>query len=246
MPEGPSIVILRETTAHLAGRTVDRVTGNSRIGIERLAGRRLRAVCSWGKHYLLAFDPDLTLRVHFLLYGSWRLNERREAAPRLQLGFGDEELNLYACSLRYIEVPLDEVYDWRGDIMADAWDPALARRRLRARPGMAAGDALLDQDIFAGVGNIIRNEVLFRIRVDPRSPLGALRPWKLRQLVEEARRYSFQFLEWKKAFVLRKHYRIYNQARCPRDGHPVQRAKLGRWQRRTFWCGHCQILYGSG
>jgi len=48
------------------------------------------------------------------------------------------------------------------------------RRRLRARPDLLACDALLDQDIFSGVGNIIKNEVLHRIRVHPESTVGAL------------------------------------------------------------------------
>src|SRR5690606_4299390 len=187
-------------------RVVRRAEGNTTIDKARLVGRRVEALRSWGKHFLIEFD-DFSLRVHFLLFGSWRIDEDKPwAVPRLALHFEPGELNLYACSVRLIEEPLDLVYDWWADVMSPHWDAALARKRLRSAPGMLACDALLDQDIFAGVGNIIKNEVLFRIRVHPLSTVGALPARKLRELVDEARNYSFDFYEWKKAYVLRKHW----------------------------------------
>src|SRR5688500_10551804 len=134
MPEGPSIVILREQAAEFAGRRVLRVEGNSRLDLQRMRGRTVQRLCSWGKHFLIVF-PGFAMRVHFMLFGSYRIDERREAAPRMSLGFaGGRELNFYACSLKYIEGDLDAVYDWSGDVMADAWDAAAARRKLRAQP----------------------------------------------------------------------------------------------------------------
>ena len=244
MPEGPSIVILREEAARFAGRRIARVGGNSREPIQRLAGQRLRALRSWGKHFLMEFD-GFSLRIHFMLFGSWRVDERREAAPRLALEFeGGGELNFYACSVRFIEGPLDAVYDWSADVMSDAWDPAAARRKLRARPEALAADVLLDQDVFAGVGNIIKNEVLHRIRVHPESRVGALPARKLGELVKQAREYSFDFLRWKKAYVLRQHWQVHARTVCPRDGQRLAfRARLGRAQRRAFFCERCQKLY---
>ena len=246
MPEGPSIVILREEAAKFAGQVVRAVGGNSRQDIQRMAGQRLRAVCSWGKHFLLAFD-GFALRVHFLLFGRWAVDARRENAnPRLSLAFDNGELNLYACSVRFLEGDLDALYDWSGDVMADAWDPAAARRKLKAHPQMLAADALLEQDIFAGVGNIIKNEVLWRARVHPESTIGALPPRKLGELITQAREYSFDFLEWKKAFVLKKHYQVHTRQSCPRDGHRLSyRKALGEKRRRAFFCEACQVLYGE-
>ncbi len=164
-----------------------------------------------------------------MLFGSYRIDERKEAAPRLGLDFeGGGELNFYACSVKFIEAPLDEVYDWSADVMNDAWDPARARRKLRARPEALAADALLDQQVFSGVGNIIKNEVLHRIRVHPESRVGALSPRKLGELVTQARDYSFDFLRWKKAYVLRKHYQVHTRTVCPRDGQRLTyRKQLG-------------------
>ena len=183
MPEGPSIVILKEQAAHFAGQRIVEVSGNSRQDLQRMHGLQVLAICSWGKHFLLAFD-GFALRIHFLLFGSSRID------------------------------------DPKPDV------------------------ALLDQDLFAGVGNIIKNEVLFRIRVHPESEVGALPPRKLGELVKQAREYSFDFLEWKKAYVLKKHYQVHTKTTCPRDGTRLSyRKELGRARRRAFFCETCQKLY---
>jgi endonuclease-8 len=243
MPEGPSIVILREEAAHFTGRRILRVEGNTTIAKERLLNQRVVALRSWGKHFLVEM-PKFSLRVHFMLWGSYRIDEPKlGATPRLALGFTNGELNLYSCSVRFIEEPLDEVYDWRGDVMSDAWSPALARKRLWARPNLLACDALLDQDIFAGVGNIIKNEVLFRIRVHPLSAVGALPAAKLNEFVREARQYCFDFFEWKKAYVLRKHWLAHTRRICPRCDIPFSKGHLGKTMRRSFYCENCQERY---
>ncbi len=244
MPEGPSIVILKEATAAFAGRKVLRVSGNSKQDLQRMHGRKVIALRSWGKHFLIEFS-GFALRVHFLLFGSYRINERREAAPRLSLGFSKgEELNFYACSLKYVEGDLDDSYDWTADVMADVWNPASARRKLKLKPGTLAADALLDQDVFAGVGNIIKNEVLHRIGVHPESTIGALTPRKLGELIKQAREYSFDFYGWKKAYVLKKHYQVHTKTHCPRDGNRLSyRKHLGQAKRRAFFCEVCQTLY---
>jgi endonuclease VIII len=244
MPEGPSIVILKEQASAFAGQTIARVGGNTTIEKERLQGRRVEALRSWGKHFLLEFDVDFSLRVHFMLFGSYRINEQKSwAVPRLSLGFDTGELNFYACSVRFIDVPLDMLYDWRVDVMSEHWDPLLARKHLRARPDMLVCDALLDQDIFAGVGNIIKNEVLFRIRLHPLSKVGALPAVKLRELVDQARQYSFDFYEWKKQFVLKKHWLAHTKRTCPRCNIPFVKAHLGVTHRRSFYCENCQVRY---
>lgn len=246
MPEGPSIVILREAAAKFAGRRVLRVSGNSKQDIDRLRSKTLKAVRSWGKHFLLEFT-GFSVRIHFLLFGSYRIDEDKGTPARLSLGFSrGEALNFYACSVKFIEGDLDDHYDWTADVMNDDWDAAAARRKLRARPDALVADALLDQDLFAGVGNIIKNEVLHRIRVHPESSVGALPPRKLAELVKQAREYSFDFYRWKKAYVLRKHYQVHTKTTCPRDGTRLSyRKHLGLAKRRAFWCEACQRRYGE-
>src|SRR5690606_7002725 len=171
VPEGPSVVLLREEAMRFRHRTVRRVEGDSRQDIQRMVGRRVLDVRSWGKHFLLAFS-GFSLRVHLMMFGSYRIDAPKDRPPRLALHFDKGSLYFYACSVRFIEGPLDAAYDWRGDVMSPDWDPALARRKLMSAPEVLACDALLDQDVFAGVGNIIKNEVLFRIRVHPCTRVG--------------------------------------------------------------------------
>ncbi len=245
MPEGPSIVILKDEAKRVVGRRIVAVEGNTKIDKDRLVGQRIVALRSWGKHFLVELRA-FALRVHFLMFGSYRIDARKEAEPRLGLRFArGGELNLYTCSVRFIDEPLDAVYDWSADVMSDTWNAAAARRKLRAMPDVLVCDALLDQNVFAGVGNIIKNEVLFRIRLHPLSTVGALPARKLAQLVDEARRYSFDFLAWKKAFVLRKHWLAHTKRTCPRCAIPFVKAHLGRTNRRSFFCERCQKRYGG-
>jgi endonuclease-8 len=244
VPEGPSLVILKEESARFVGQEIVRAEGNTTaIDPAGLVGQPILALRTWGKHFLIEM-PTTALRIHFLLFGSYRIDQRRDKPPRLSLAMADGgELNFYACSVKEIDPDLDALYDWSADVMADEWDPAKARRKLRAAPDMLACDALLNQDIFSGVGNIIKNEVLFRIRVHPLSTVGALPPAKLRALVQEARQYSFDFLAWKKEYVLKKHWLAHAKKICPRCNIPFVKAHLGRTNRRSFFCERCQKRY---
>jgi endonuclease-8 len=243
MPEGPSIVLLREAAAPFRGRTVRGVEGDSRLDLGRMQGRRIKSVRSWGKHFLIEFS-GFSLRVHLLMFGTYCIDARKDKPARLGLRFDRGELNFYTCSLQYIEGPLDAAYDWSGDVLSDAWDPAAARRKLKARPDMLVCDALLDQTVFAGVGNIIKNEVLYRIEVDPRSAVGALPARKRDALIREAREYSFDFLRWKRANELKRHWQVHTRRKCPHCGGPVVKEYLGKTDRRSFFCPTRQVLYG--
>lgn len=245
MPEGPSIVLLREAAEQFSGRRVMAVSGNSKQPMELLRNRVLRGVHSWGKQFLLDFGSSY-VRIHFGLFGSWRIDEDADPrTPRLRLDFSrGQSLAVYACSVKLMDGAVEGAYDWSGDVMNPAWDAKAARAKLRRQPEVLVTDALLDQDIFAGVGNIIKNEVLHRIRVQPASAVGALPARKLAQLVDQARVYSFDFLAWKRDFVLRKNWQVHAKKTCPRDGTPLSYAKhLGKRQRRAFWCDTCQHLY---
>ena len=255
MAEGPSIVILKEKAGVFVGDNILRVEGSTPIDKERLVGQRIQGLRSFGKHFLVEM-PGFSLRVHLLMLGSYCINERKDKPIKLGLGFANAaEINFYSCAVKFIEEPLQEIYDWRGDVMADQWDAALARKKLRAMPDVLVCDALLNQTIFAGVGNVIKNEVLFRIRVHPLSTVGALPAARLRALVTQARLFTFEFYEWKKADMdsdkavwqgdtLAKHWMVHNKKICPRCDIPLLKAHLGELDRRSFYCENCQPRYG--
>jgi endonuclease-8 len=245
MPEGPTIVILKEAVQPFIGKEIRHAEGNTKnIDISNLQGLKIIDFKSWGKHFLICL-PDYTIRVHFMMFGSYLINLRKSMPPRLSLQFSNGELNLYACSIIRIEESLNKIYDWSADVMNPQWDREKAIQKLKKYPAKLVCDALLDQHIFSGVGNIIKNEVLFRIRIHPESAVGLLPSAKLSELVDEAVKYSFQFLEWKKEFTLKKHWLAHNKTICPRDHVPFHKKKLGKTMRRSFFCPICQKLYDS-
>ena len=244
MPEGPSIVILKELVQSYRGKKILEATGNTKtIDKTLIAGQKVVDFKSFGKHFLICL-PKSTIRIHFMLFGSYSIDEKKKANPRLCLRFAKGALYFYACSVRMLEGSPDDIYDWSGDVMNDSWDPRKARKKLKAMPDTLVADALLNQDVFAGVGNIIKNEVLFRIRVHPESRIGALPTRKLSEMIKEARNYSFDFLQWKKAFELKKHWLAHTKKTCPRDHIPMIKVPhLGKAKRRAFFCEKCQKLY---
>ena len=242
MPEGPSIFLFKEELQRFVGQKVLQVGGNSKIDQQRLIGKKIRKIKTWGKHLLLSFGK-FSLRIHFLMFGSYRVNESKDAAPRLHLKCSKDELNFYSTAIKMIEEPLDETYDWEADVLGPEWNAKSARKKLKAAPGTMVTDALLDQNIFSGVGNIIKNEVLFRIKVHPQSLVGALPPRKLTEMINEAVIYSYEFLAWKREYVLKKNWKVHTKKTCPRDGTKILKEYLGKTNRRTFFCPACQRLY---
>ena len=77
MPEGPSIVLLKELVDGFTGKAVIEVSGYSKIDQSRLLNKKISAFKSWGKHFLICFK-GFSLRVHFLLFGSYRINQKKD------------------------------------------------------------------------------------------------------------------------------------------------------------------------
>ena len=63
------------------------------------------------------------------------------------------------------------------------------------------------------------------------------------KLVLECQRYAYEFYEWKKQYVLKKHWLAHTKRTCPRCKIPFSKSHLGRTQRRSFWCENCQLQY---
>ena len=240
--EGPSLLILKESIKTFKGKKIREASGTAAIQTEALVNQKIAGFKTWGKHFLIRFG-EFSLRLHFLMFGSYRVNERNDAVPRLHLKFDDGELNFYTCSVIRIDENLNTVYDWSADVMSDRWNPVKARKKIKKHPHATVADILLDQTIFAGVGNIIKNEVLFRILIHPETTVRKLPPRKLTALITEARNYSFDFYRWRKKFELKKHWLIYTKKKCPRCKGPVTKKYTGLTKRRSFFCEECQVLF---
>ena len=243
MPEGPSIVILREKieALNLEGKKVNDVIGTTDLAKERMLHLPIKAFKSWGKHFLICFD-NFALRIHLMMFGSYRINSHKAVKPKIGFRLGENELNFYTCDLKFVEGNLEETYDWSADIMSDEWETKVTVNRLKEHLDDLVCDVLLNQQVFSGAGNIIKNEVLYRIGVQPSTKIGNLTPTKLKSLAQATRAYAFDFLKWKKANVLKKHWEVYGQKTCPKN-HQITKIELGKNKRVCYYCPTCQKKY---
>ena len=125
--------------------------------------------------------------------------------------------------------------------MHRSWDKAQALRSMKEHENEEIADVLLDQEIFAGVGNIIKNEVLSIARISPTRKVKSISARKRGEIVEETRAFSKQFLRWRRKFVLRKHLKVHRRGTCPHCAHKLIREKTGKRERWSYWCPICQV-----
>ena len=244
MPEGPSLIIVKENITPFIGKKIVTANGNAKIDYSKLAGKKILDIRTWGKQLFIILK-GVTIRIHFLMFGSYSVNEQTRLARsiRLHIAYKKGEIYFYTCAVRELEGDLDTLYDWEADVMSDLWNPSRAKRKLKKMADVMVCDALLDQQVFSGVGNIIKNEVLYRIHLHPETLVGNIPPRKLTQLINEARNYSFDFLKWKKEYVLKKHWLAHTKKICRRCDLPFVKKYCGKTRRRTFFCENCQVKY---
>src|SRR3954454_13244136 len=98
MPEGPSLIIAKEAMQIFCGKKILTATGNAKIDMALLTGKKLRDFKTWGKQ-LFIFVEATTVRIHFLLFGSYSINEQTkpERSTRLVLQFKKGSLHFYTC-----------------------------------------------------------------------------------------------------------------------------------------------------
>jgi endonuclease-8 len=243
--EGPSLVIAKEELAPFRRKEILKVSATDKSLERKLRGARFIGAESWGKHLILRFST-VNLRIHFLLFGSYRIDHPRPHRwPKLQLRFSDHQVFFYSCSIKELPRKWRPLYDWSTDLMSPKWDAKKALKQLIQKENTQVADALLDQSIFSGLGNIMKNEILFRLRIHPETQLGSLSKARLRALVKEAENYSGLFYAWKKKNELKRHWQIMRKKICPRCGGKVRKRPTGKLQRLSHFCPRCQAKVNS-
>ena len=243
--EGPSIFLAAEQLAPFKGKTISAVLGNTKAGKDRLHQKQVLDIFSWAKQLIFQFDT-FALRIHFLLYGNFEAavegnvvtgDYKRTYAPRLVLCFPNGEIKMFGCSVKFIEDSNAKMlYDFSKDIMAPDWDTKAAIKNAKKFSDTEICDLLMDQEVFGGVGNIIKNEVLFITRTNPKELVKNISTKKLTAIVKEAREFSIRFYEWRKVFKLKANLKIYRKSICPVCKNKVKREKTGVRQRISFYC----------
>jgi endonuclease-8 len=237
--EGPSLVIASEELARFVGKKIDRIDAQNPEW-KKMNGQKLVAVRSWGKHFILIFNKSV-LRIHFLMFGSYRINKPREnRVPKLQLSIGNDDIYFYSCAIREITQDDLEAYDESADLMNKKWSPVKALKKVNGKENAEVADVLMDQEIFAGLGNIMKNETLFRLRMHPQTKIKELSLPRRKALVKVARAYAMDFYRWKKTNVLKRNWQIMRKKTCPLCGRAVKKKSTGKLQRLSHFCSHCQ------
>lgn len=252
MPEGDTLARTADALRpHLLGRRVTAASARSpgpQAG--RLVDATITAVEAAGKNLLIRFDNGLEVRTHLRMHGSWHRYRPGEAwrrpAARARLVI-EVAGSVAVC----FDAPVVELLEQRAetlhpalsrlgpDLLGDPFDIDEVIRRLRdpARTGVPVAQVLLDQRAMAGIGNEIKNEVLWEARVSPWTPVGALDDAAVRDLVGRARAVLRHG-----AATGRRPRRVYRRAGrpCPRCGTLIRVAHQGTdLPRLTFWCPGC-------
>ena len=266
MPEGDTIfraarTLNRALAGHLVIRFESPLPALTRIHEDQpITGRTIEGVAAAGKHLLMQFSGDLTLRTHMRMNGSWHIYRpgERWRHPR-------RDMRVVVATAQYeavgFNIPVAEFLTKRAlmrqddlrlmgpDLLAADFDEEEALRRFRERPSASIADALINQRIVAGAGNVYKSEVLFLCRLSPFSPVSALSDEDLRRVLATARRH-LRSNAADRSGARRTTGRIdpaqrlyvYGRGRlpCRNCGAGIRVVAKGLHARLTYWCPRCQ------
>jgi endonuclease-8 len=273
MPEGDTIFRAARTLHRaLAGHDVVRFESVfpalTRVDDDApIAGRRVESVIAAGKHLLLRFSGDLVLRTHMRMNGSWHIYRPGESWQRPR-----RDMRIVVATATFeavgFNVPVAEFLAPRAlsrqddlrlmgpDLLGQTFDAAEALRRLRERPDLAVADALLNQRIVAGAGNVYKSEVLFLCGVNPFALVAGVADDRLVAILATARKHlQANVIDPTAAIVTYRGYRrttrradpaerlyVYGRAGrpCRKCGTAIQVRAQGPHARLTYWCPACQ------
>jgi endonuclease VIII len=255
MAEGDTILRAKQRLADaLVGQAIAVATPNPRgraarlDRLDRLDGRTLKAIDSHGKHLLFDFG-DLVLHSHLGTSGGWHVYERgdgwrrpRSSAWVVLSGERRDAVQFGGPTLRVLpaaRVAIDPQLARLGpDILADDFDLGVVLAGFRAADQTRTlGDALLDQRLAAGIGNIFKSEACFVARVDPWRPLNGVSDEELGAALEAAREQMLTAVRTgaRHRFAVYKH-----RGPCVRCRGTVRHRGQGDANRTTWWCERCQ------
>jgi len=273
MPEGDTIFRAARTLHRaLAGQQVVRfesvLPSLTRVHEDTpITGRVVEQVSAAGKHVLMRFSHDLVLRTHMRMNGSWHIYRPGERWLRSR-----RDMRVVIATARFeavgFNIPVAEFLTPREmarqpdlrlmgpDLLGDQFDAEEAVHRFRARGTAEIADALLNQRVVAGAGNVYKSEVLFLTGVNPFTPVARVSDESLHAILSTARTHlRANVIDPTAAIVTYRGYRrttrradpgerlyVYGRARkpCRKCGTPIQVKAQGRDARLTYWCPTCQ------
>ncbi|MDT5230003.1 MAG: endonuclease [Mycobacterium sp.] len=250
MPEGDTVFHTAETLRRaLVGRTLTRCDVRvPRFATVDLTGHVVDEVCSRGKHLFIRVGPA-SIHSHLKMDGSWRVTSRAKRVDyRVRIILEASDIRAVGIDLGVLEI-LDRAHDGDAvehlgpDLLGDDWDPKLAAANLTARPDRPIADALLDQRVLAGIGNVYCNELCFVSGHLPTAPVSAVTdPYRLVSRARDmlwANRFRWNRCTTGDTRTGRQLW-VYGRAgqSCRRCRTPINYDDRG--ERVAYWCPACQ------
>ncbi len=244
MPEGDTLHRAATRLQLLVGEQLEVETPHPRAAAERVAerldGRRLESVEAIGKNLVLRFDGGLALRSHLRMSGRWELRPRgasERGRPWLVLRGSRAEGVLWGGPV--LELHTRALAGLGPDILAaePAFEVMLANLR-RAERTRFLGEALQDQRLLAGIGNMWMAESLWQERLSPWLPLSALSEPELRRVLERAAAGMRAAVKRGRGLRAQVHGRAGRP--CPRCRSSIRSRGQGDANRIAYWCPACQ------
>jgi endonuclease-8 len=179
MPEGHTIHRLARLHQQRFGKAPVIVTspqGRFTDAAEAVSGRVLRRADAYGKHLFHHYEGGAVVHVHLGLYG--KFTERPLPMPgpvgqvRMRMvgtEYGTDLRGPTACEVIHGPEVDDIIARLGPDPLRRAPDPLPAWVRI-SKSRRPIGALLMDQKVIAGVGNVYRNELLYRHLIDPHRP----------------------------------------------------------------------------
>ena len=268
MPEGDTLArsaaVLRRWLVGGAIMTARAQVGpRLRIGpdLSPLVGMRVTKVEPRGKQLIMTFEDErhrLTLRSHLGMTGSWHRYRPGEVwrlpSRRATLELATESAVAVCFDCPTVELLTDgdlarsrPLRTLGPDLLAPDLDADGAALRLASAGEQAIGEALLEQRLVAGIGNVVRCEVLFMERVNPWLPVRELDAVTLQTMVETAARVLRAGAATGRRVTTADPRRgeslwVYSRAGrpCRRCATLIRSARQGPDARTTYWCPSCQ------
>jgi endonuclease-8 len=239
MPEGDTIFrAARTLNDALAGKVVTRfetvLPKLARVDDQTpLRGRRVERVTASGKNLIIEFSGALVLRTHLRMNGSWHLyrpGERwRKRRDDMRLVIATDEFEAVGFNIPIAE--FGEVPPHGPDLLGESFDVDEALRRFAERPDEEIGNALLNQQLVAGIGNIWKSETLFACGINP---FRKVADCDVPRILQRARALL------QRSTRERPRWSVYERGGqpCRRCGSAIQRREQNL--RSTYWCPKCQ------
>jgi formamidopyrimidine-DNA glycosylase len=219
------------------------------------------AVATHGKHLMLHLSGGFTIHCHAMMYGSWQFGRagmqlrKPKKNVRLRLVTAESEAVFFNGPVVELltaeELSAHEKLNALGpDVLHDDFDRGEAWRRMQSDPTRTLGDALLDQTLVAGIGNIFKSEGLFLAGINPLAAMASItraqleRIWDvLIPIMNQCARRSGPIVTLDKSLRRdgERHWVYRRSGRpCFRCGVSIAMARQGQLRRSTYRCPRCQ------